>query len=50
MCDESNDKGDRCKLLKILVGLFDSKTESIVTYHLETVGITDFTTEGIFQP
>ena len=49
MCDESNDKGDRCKLLTILVRLFDSRTESIVTHHLETVGITDFTAEGIFS-
>ena len=36
MCDESNDKGDQCKLLTILVSLFDANTDSIVTRHLET--------------
>ena len=30
MCDESNDKGDQCKLLTILDRLFDANTESIV--------------------
>ena len=49
MCDESNDKGDQCKLLTILVRSFDANTDSIVTRHLETVGITDFTAEGIFS-
>ena len=49
MCDESNDKGDQCKLLTILVRSFDANTYSIVTRHLETVGITDFTAEGIFS-
>ena len=48
-CDESNDKGDLCKLLTVLVRFFNISTESIVTRHLETVGITDFTAEGIFS-
>ena len=48
MCDESNDRGDQCKLLTVLVRLFDSNVDDIVTRHLETVGITDFTAEGIF--
>ena len=28
MCDESNDMGDRCKLLTVLVTFFDPKTET----------------------
>ena len=48
MCDESNEKGDQCKLLTILVRFFDSSKDFVVTRHLETVGITDFTAEGIF--
>ena len=48
MCDESNDSGDDCKLLTVLVRLFDSNMDCIVTRHLETVGITDFTADGIF--
>ena len=48
MCDESNDRGDQCKLLTVLVRLSDSNVDDIVTRHLETVGITDFTAEGIF--
>ena len=49
MCDESNDKGDQCKLLTILVRLYDSTTESVVTRHLDTVSITDFTAEGALK-
>ena len=48
MCDESNDKDDKWKLLSILVRFFYSNTELIVTRHLETVAITDFTDKGIF--
>lgn len=49
MCDESNDRGDQCKLLTVLVRFFDPKTETIATRHLETTGITDFTANGIFS-
>ena len=35
--------------LTVLVRFFYVSTESIVTRHLETVGITDFTAEGIFS-
>lgn len=47
-CDESNDRGDQCKLLTVLVR-FDPNIDSIATRHLESVGITDFTAEGIFS-
>ena len=49
MCDESNERGDQCKLLTVLVRFFDSNTDIIVMRHLETVGLTDFTAEGIFS-
>ena len=49
MCDESNERGDQCKLLTVLVRLFDSNTDIIVTRHLETVGLADFTAEGILS-
>ena len=48
MCDESNDRGDQCKLLTVLVIFFEPSTESVATRHLETIGITDFTADGIF--
>ena len=43
MCDESNDRGNQCKLLNVLVKFFDPKTGTVVTRHLQTTGITDFT-------
>ena len=45
MCDEFNKRGDD---YTILLRLFDSTTESIATYHLETVPLTNFTADGIF--
>ena len=49
ICDESNDKGDKFKLLSILVRFLDSSTELIVICHLEIIAITDFTATGIFS-
>ena len=49
MCDESNDRGDQCKLFTVLVTYFDPNMDSVDTRHLETVGITEFTAEGIFS-
>ena len=49
MCDESNDRGDQCKHLTVLVRFFDPKTETVATRHLQTTGITDFTAGGIFS-
>ena len=49
MCDKSNDKGDKFKLLSILVRFLDSSTELIVICHLEVIAITDFTATGIFS-
>jgi hypothetical protein len=48
LCDESNEQGDRVKLLTILLRMFEASNSKIVTHHLETVGITDFTANGIF--
>ena len=48
LCDESNDSGDSVKLLTILVRFFDPVREIVVTRHLDTVGITDVSAEGIF--
>ena len=42
LCDESNERGDHVKLLTILVRLL------VVTRHVDTVGITDLSAEGIF--
>lgn len=50
LCDESNDRSDTVKLLTVLVRLFDTTHQITVTRHLETVGITDLTAEGIFSP
>ena len=49
MCDESNDRGDQCKLVTVLVRFFDPKRETVATRHLQTNGITDFTADGIFS-
>ena len=48
LCDESNERGDAVKLLTILVRVFEPNNGIIVTRHLETVGITDLTADGIF--
>lgn len=49
LCDESNERGDKVKLLTILVRIYEPTTCSVVTRHLDTVGIVDFTAEGIFS-
>ena len=49
MCDKSNDSGDQCKLLTVLVRFFYPNMDSVVTRHLETVGLTEFTVEGMFS-
>ena len=48
LCDESNERGNSVKLLTILVRFFDPFSNVIVTRHLETIGITDCSSEGIF--
>ena len=48
LCDESNERGDHVKLLTILVGLYDPAGGMVVTRHVDTVGITDLSAEGIF--
>ena len=48
MCDESNEKGDQCKLLTILIRLFDPQNSVVVTRHLDTIGIVELSAEGIF--
>lgn len=47
LCDESNEKGDQVKLLTILVRLYDPISGVVVTRHVDTVGITDLSAEGI---
>ena len=49
LCDESNERGDSVKLLTILVRFFDLSSSSlIVTRHLDTIGITDCSAEGVY--
>ena len=48
LCDESNERGDHVKLLTILVRLYDPAGGMVVTRHVDTVGITDLSAEGIF--
>ena len=48
LCDESYERGDSVKLLTVLVRMFEPSSNAIVTRHLDTIGITDFTAEGIF--
>ena len=48
LCDESNERGDSVKLLTILVRIYEPRDAIIVTRHLDTVGIQDFTADGIF--
>lgn len=45
LCDE---RGDSAKLLTVLVRVYDPERSIIATRHLDTVGITDLTAEGIF--
>ena len=49
LCDESNNRGASVRLLTILVRLFDPHYEVVVTKHLDIVGMTDLTAEGIFS-
>jgi hypothetical protein len=49
LCDESNERGDSVKLLTVLVRLFESDNANISTRHLNTIGITDLTANGIFS-
>jgi uncharacterized membrane protein YeiH len=48
LCDESNDKGTAVKLLTVLVCYFDSHSGDVATQHLDTIGLCDFTVNGIF--
>ena len=48
LCDESNERGDLTKLLTILVRFYDPVQRVITTRHIDTVGIQDLTTQGIF--
>ena len=47
-CDESNVRGDTEKLLTILVRIFEEAHGQVTSCHLETVGIADFSANGIF--
>ena len=49
LCDESNERGDSVKLLTVLVRFFDQATGTIATRHLDTIGITDCSAQGIFD-
>ena len=48
LCDESNERGDSVKLLTILVRFFDIANSLIVTRHLDIIGITDCSAEGVY--
>ena len=48
LCDESNERGDSEKLLTVLIRAYEPHNNLIATRHLDTVGITDFTANGIF--
>ena len=47
LCDESNERDDSVKILTILVRYFDPSTASVATRHLDTIGITDCSAQGI---
>ena len=49
LCDESNERGDSVKLLTILVRFFDPATTTVATRHLDTIGITDCSVQGVFD-
>ena len=49
LCDESNDRGDLVKLLTVLIRAYEPNNNQIRTRHLETVGISDLTADGIFK-
>ena len=49
LCDESNERGDSVKLLTVLVRFFDEATATIATRHLDTIGITDCSAQGVFD-
>ncbi len=49
LCDESNDKGDSVKLLTVLIRIFEPHNQRISTRHLDTIGITDLSADGIFS-
>ena len=49
LCDESNERGDSVKLLTIFVRVFQSDNATVVTRHLDMIGITDLSAEGIFS-
>ena len=48
LCDESDERGDSVKLLTILVRFFDPSNMLVVTRHLDTIGITDCSAEGVY--
>ena len=48
LCDESYERGDKVKLLTILAWLYNSSWGTVVTRHIDTVGIIDLTAEGIY--
>ena len=49
ICDDSNEKGDNVKLLTILMRSNECENSSVVTRHLDTVGITCVTSADIFH-
>ena len=48
LCDESTERGDSVKLLTILVRFFYPSSSLIATQHLDTIGITDCSAEGVY--
>ena len=49
LCDESNERGDSVKLLTVLIRMFEPENGKSITRHLDTIGITDLTADGIFS-
>ena len=49
LCDESNEKGDTVKLLTILIRSYECENSSVVTKHVDTMGITCVTAADIFN-
>ena len=48
LCDESNERGDAVKFLTVLVRVYEADNANVVTRHLDTIGITDLSADGIF--
>ena len=49
LCDESNERGDLVKVLTVFIRMFEPENGKIITRHLhvDTIGITDLTADGV---